>query len=419
MCEVDMKKILYSLLIVFTIFTWINTINKNHETTELNSKLILNGDIYFEKQIFKDAIENYEKARKIEDSNELKSKIQEAMFLDQQYETAFEYALLTNTEDSKNMQYKILQSLYENEEYKIINNLLKVAQEDIRQKFTETYNYEFKVLENEFLNLNYLPIDNDYFIVDYYNKSSIVNNNSKLIESLDEGEILSVNYPYYTVKDKKSTLVFDFENNIRANIESLNVDAYQEGVMVMNREKYIDRTGQDKSDIYVKSSNFNDGMALVKEDRVSIIDLRFKTIKTLEATDFKVDSRNNGIYSNTIILKNDNYQIYNIKKDKYSDYYEDIDFNYGEYIAVKNNGKWGYIDQEFNLIIDYKYDQAESFSCGIGLVYIDGKQYMIDENNNIIKELENKIMPFNKDGISFMLEEENYKMIKLLRFIND
>ncbi len=36
--------------------------------------------------------------------------------------------------------------------------------------------------------------------------------------------------------------------------------------------------------------------------------------------------------------------------------------------AVNNGSKWGYIDTQYNLIIDYLFDEAGSFSCGRALV---------------------------------------------------
>lgn len=37
--------------------------------------------------------------------------------------------------------------------------------------------------------------------------------------------------------------------------------------------------------------------------------------------------------------------------------------------AVKSGSKWGYIDTQYNLVIDYLFDEAGSFSCGRALVY--------------------------------------------------
>lgn len=52
------------------------------------------------------------------------------------------------------------------------------------------------------------------------------------------------------------------------------------------------------------------------------------------------------------------------------------DFSEG-YAIVKNNGKWGVIDTDFNLVVDYKYDNIGSgFKNGIVPVY--------DENNKVL-----------------------------------
>ena len=48
--------------------------------------------------------------------------------------------------------------------------------------------------------------------------------------------------------------------------------------------------------------------------------------------------------------------------------YEDAKSFSDGYAAVKKDGKWGYIDEEGNVVVDFKYDWANFFSEGVALV---------------------------------------------------
>lgn len=48
---------------------------------------------------------------------------------------------------------------------------------------------------------------------------------------------------------------------------------------------------------------------------------------------------------------------------------------------VKWRGKYGYINSNFELIIDYQYDDANLFNSGKAIVSKSGKSYLIDKNN--------------------------------------
>lgn len=59
--------------------------------------------------------------------------------------------------------------------------------------------------------------------------------------------------------------------------------------------------------------------------------------------------------------------------------YDDAeDFSEG-LAAVKQNGKWGYVDKTGKEVIAYKYDNARSFSEGLAAVYLDEKWGYIDK----------------------------------------
>ena len=91
----------------------------------------------------------------------------------------------------------------------------------------------------------------------------------------------------------------------------------------------------------------------------------------------------------------------------------------GDYVAVKNNSKWMYLDKEFNPIIDTEYDEAYSFSNGLAVVKQKKEYKIIDKSGEIKFNSEYKILTFNKEGISFINKNGKWTMIRLVRYIND
>ena len=68
-------------------------------------------------------------------------------------------------------------------------------------------------------------------------------------------------------------------------------------------------------------------------------------------------------------------------------------------IAFKNNGKWGYADKEGNIVIEPEYDNAKSFSNGLGAVCKNGKWGFInDKKEQAIYYTFIEADYFNSDG---------------------
>jgi len=88
------------------------------------------------------------------------------------------------------------------------------------------------------------------------------------------------------------------------------------------------------------------------------------------------------------------------------------------YAAVCNDGKWGFVDTDGKLVIDYTYEEAESFSNGFAAVYADGKWGYIDtEGNQMISFQFLAATHFSKSGTAAVKTEDNgeekWKLIQL------
>lgn len=108
-----------------------------------------------------------------------------------------------------------------------------------------------------------------------------------------------------------------------------------------------------------------------------------------------IDSRNNCISKNSfdyIAPLSDN--MYRVCKDKKWGYLDEtgaivaVPFTYDastdfseELASVSLNGKWGYINKNNEIFIDFQYDWAGAFVHNSALVKLDNLYYLINENN--------------------------------------
>lgn len=105
---------------------------------------------------------------------------------------------------------------------------------------------------------------------------------------------------------------------------------------------------------------------------------------------------------------NENNEKDNIKSDKvvkYSSLNMEIDeaSEFSEGLAVvKKDGKYGYIDKEGNLVIDFQYEYANPFSEGLAVVKKNGKNGYIDKSGNIVIDYQYSIAHPFYNGIAIV-----------------
>lgn len=91
------------------------------------------------------------------------------------------------------------------------------------------------------------------------------------------------------------------------------------------------------------------------------------------------------------------------------------------YAAVSSEGKWGFIDSNGELVIDYTYEDAESFQNGFAAVSVNGEWGYIDEEGNLVIEPQFiKATHFSSEGTAAVKVlsqgEEEWRLIQLSLF---
>lgn len=92
-------------------------------------------------------------------------------------------------------------------------------------------------------------------------------------------------------------------------------------------------------------------------------------------------------------------------------------FSEGIYAAVCIDGKWGFADNEGNLVIECIYDDAKSFSYGFAAVCLEDRWGYIDESGYMVIEPQFKnVTEISEEGTAAVFDEE-WELIQLSVFL--
>lgn len=187
---------------------------------------------------------------------------------------------------------------------------------------------------------------------------------------------------------------------------------------------FYNKEFQKKFGEYEYASNFNEGIAAVKEGgNWYLINTKGHKIGDTNYTDIKL-SENNIAFKNgrAFVKKEDEYVMVDNKGKSISDReYEDANIfeEKNGLAAVKIGGSWTFIDKSGKQVIKDSFDEAKSFSIGIGAIKKDGYWGYIDEKGRmVIDNIFKDVKPFSKDGVTLVSDEEGWMVMSLYRFMD-
>lgn len=149
-------------------------------------------------------------------------------------------------------------------------------------------------------------------------------------------------------------------------------------------------------DDVVLSSN---GLCFVKQnDKWGLVNCHGETVMDFVYDDVVCNSRNEAFASGYAVVKDaSGYFIINEKGMQLGEsFYADAKGMEGGLLAVADkNGKWGFTDGANDTVIDYQYEDAQSFSDSVAAVKKGGKWGYISMDNQVVIELMYEdVMPF-------------------------
>lgn len=245
---------------------------------------------------------------------------------------------------------------------------------------------------NQILEIKYDAIEkvygNDLYVVTESGKQKLVNreNNDVLTSGFDSiKQILSnqENAVIFVKSNKYGVMNLSGEVVISAEYDDLK--EAKTGIFIAKKdEKYgiIDIENQEKISFEYTSIVYNEKADIyMLEDNNSNSNILNANLET-KLTGMLIELNENKGYLKLRI--NDEYKYYNFKFEEK----QEIDFFSNRTLFLsKKDGKYGYVDKDGKVIVDYAYDDAtEQNDYGYVAVKKDGKWGSIDSKGNVVQE---------------------------------
>lgn len=137
-----------------------------------------------------------------------------------------------------------------------------------------------------------------------------------------------------------------------------------------------------------------------------------KTGKT-EKLEYALVDREKILYKKLILLEDGEELVYNIKEKNYSKRYDQVDL--ARYSAVNQRGKWGYIDENFNEVIQVGYEDARASQGNLMPVKVKDKWGFIDLSNKlVVEEIFEDASELNRKNMGFVKIEGGWDKIEFI-----
>ena len=274
-----------------------------------------------------------------------------------------------------------------------------------------------EVLKNDFTDINF-DQNNNLLILQKDNSWGVVDLEGNNIVPIDYDNII-IGGKYINAQKGEDTLIFDASgNNIDTDILSYNQvnDNYAIVIDKDNNYNIVDNAGNKKLNenyTYIEYLNNDefivtiDGKTgIINGEGNSIIEVNYNAIQQIDGTNAlqAVDSENNrtdiidkdmqiheGI-ENAYISKETNYiKLYSETDVKYYNLdgkeitYKEIAPNNSIY-ADKKDGKWGLVDANGNVVVNYEYDMVTEQNGNVAGVKKDGKWQIVDTKGQLVSD---------------------------------
>lgn len=389
---------------------------------------ISSAEYCMEESLYVDAINYYRAAYDIQPSLELDKKIidcyvKQGNNVESLYEEmldkypreqlAYEYAI----------EYYILEKEYEEAyEIKETSQKRKINSDKIKEMFEEIQ-YYYKLSRTDFIEVG--EYHNDYCIVkSEKEKYGITGVSGNLQLGCNYNKISSFSSDYFSIINNEGELYWiDINGDRRKNyngeetIVELGPLTEQIFWAKLENEKYAfyNSESQKISNEYTEITNFSDGVGMVLDGSWYIVNTMMEHVNDVPYAMIITDE--NGYAANSgrlFVSEGTGYKMLDTSGNAVSDVlYENAKlFIDGTGAAVQQDGKWGFVNVNGEIVIEPEFEDARSFSNGFAAVKKDGKWGFIDAQNNIVIEPEfEDVRDFNSSGNCYVFKEGNWNLL--------
>lgn len=426
-----MKKIgLVALLVIMSLIGWISYITMPGE--EDHSEEIAQYQQFAKEQMeleaYGTAIEYYTKVVELENTVENNKELAQAYNKagrTKGYLAILETMISTFPNDS--YAYKELSRYYESAtSYEECVTVLKQAfakginEEELTERYYNTA-YQFEILAKGLTEA--YRFYGDYAVVNSNGKQALITSAMKNVGKEYE-EVSPMVETMSAVKEGDKVYYIDSEGQKYMESKQKLEKAYSfsEGASVCQIEgnyRYLNSMDGLVLEAYEDATLFRNGIAAVKKaNKWSIINKQGKPITSQTYQSVLVDEEH--ICSNQGVVfagEESEYKMINLEGEEVStQVYEDAKPFFEENItAVKIDGKWGFVTNEGEMVIEPQYEDARTFGGGLAAVKKDGKWGFITRKNVMVIEPQfEDARSFSTNGIAPVKTEGLWGYISLL-----
>lgn len=434
------KVIIPVFLVLLIAFSWISVLRGLGENISSYSEYMKSAEISIEDGLYEQAIEFYKKSIEYKGDKDTYYKIKDVYdkYYKEEHTPTVRSSYIDDMETAsaeypKEADFWVtIANLYlDASNYKAAYKCVKeginfgAKSEELNSIYNElTYKtkVDFKLYDDVYTSLN------GYISVNEGNKWSLLDG---------KGEMIDTDYEYIGLMNDKGkgfyknnidTRILDEKGVTRArfdfDIEEAGILDESTGytpVKIDGNWKYVNMNGGFlKGEFDKAGSFFNDTAAVCKDDVWYIIDSKGDKVSDKTFKDIKLDLYGCHLQSGIIIaMENDKYHLYKEDLSQISDFEcDDIDICIdGNLIAFMNNDKWGFVDVNGKIVVDPTYNNAKSFSNKLAAVCNDRNLWgYINESYDLVIDYEfEDAFYFNSDEVSIVTITENtYQILSFM-----
>ena len=427
--------ILMIMLMMVTV-SWSNVLSYGDEVEAEIAMHLKNAEEYESKEIYIEAVAEYQAVLKLRpDDYDLAMRIvglYDTLGIKNKYVSACENAI--SADNTQKEPYMLLADYYiscsnYSKAYSVLNkakshipndNEIESLILDIKKRYT-TVTLSYKEV-TDFHIFDTSKSKTGYGIAHIDEKMAVVNDGGGISFSADGYEefgfledglrpVKKNGQYFYIDKDQYKRMVPDEEASyLGAFSNGYAVACFSDGYGYINKSGKIVKRG------YKYAGGFARGIAPVQDQSGQwyVINTSFSRVVEDSFDEIKISDlgycTENGMF---FAKKGDTYTLYNNTGEKIAEGFEDVKlFVSNEPAAIKQNGKWGFVNTSGKIVIEPKYDNANSFNVGYAPICDGNKWGAIDIDCNVLIEPEFESMrSFSKGGYSLVKTEDKFKMV--------
>lgn len=429
-----MKRNVSLILLVLLALSWYTSIDTYYGTPKEYQAHLEQAAKYEEKEIYEDAISEYEEAQGYLKERDfgLDLKIAHDYLAMYEYSDYVDYMKYIIASYENNTEAVIELAAYYSSDNKIPKAVEILKTEHEKQPDNETIAGELDALKGTYTTVYATYLDmtrfvNGYAIVQSDSGYGVINSTGKTLISTMYMEvgIFGDTVPYAPIceEGKWSYVNADIHKKLVPDKNYNLLKSFSEGKAIAcegEQYGYLNEAMEELCNFeYEAVSSFYNGVAAVKKNgKWAIIDDGFHQLTDFQYDDIAMDEFGYCSIGKRIFVKEGNaYHLINLKGETISEQqFEDV-YPFvasGQPAAVKQNGKWGFVDENGEICIECTYDRAKSFSIDFAPVEVNGDWGYIDLENKISIPCDfSETTPFYKDGTAAVKTGEQWSLIKL------